>query len=63
MIRILRLFTILAAGVFSAQAALIHQYLFNGDVSDSARTSNGSLNGGAAVAGGILTLGVYNAHP
>ncbi len=54
--RTIRLLTFLAAGVFGAQAALIHQYLFNSDLTDSAGAANGSAFGGATVAGGVLTL-------
>jgi hypothetical protein len=55
--RIIHLFTLLAAGAFTTQAALIHEYLFNNGVTDSAGSAHGSLQGAATVSGGILSFG------
>jgi hypothetical protein len=40
----------------SAQAALIHRYSFANDANDSVGTANGTLAGGASVAGGQVML-------
>src|SRR5690606_22024123 len=45
-----------------AQAQLNHRYSFDTDVSDSIGGANGTLEGGATVSGGALSLGGSGAH-
>jgi hypothetical protein len=35
---------------------LVHQYVFNGNVSDTVGSANGTLQGGATASGGVLSL-------
>lgn len=47
---------------FGARATLLHQYNFNGSVTDQVGTMNGTLVGGATAAGGSLTLNGSSAY-
>ena len=49
---------LLAAGAIPAfaDAILLHQYVFNGNVNDQIGTANGTLMGGAIASGGVLAL-------
>ncbi|MGC8477289.1 MAG: LamG-like jellyroll fold domain-containing protein [Acetobacteraceae bacterium] len=54
-------FPLLLAGIalvapLRARATLLHQYNFNGSVTDQVGTMNGTLEGGATASGGSLTL-------
>jgi hypothetical protein len=40
----------------SADAILLHQYVFDGNVNDQVGTANGTLEGGATASGGVLAL-------
>src|ERR1043166_689367 len=60
---------ILSLGIaLAANAALIHQYVFSGNVNDQIGTDDGTLSGAASASGGVLTLNgfpdfvQFNAH-
>lgn len=60
-------FPLLLAGIalvapLRARATLLHQYNFNGSVTDQVGTMNGTLVGGATAAGGSLTLNGSSAY-
>jgi hypothetical protein len=53
-------FAALAMQVSTADAALVHEYSFNGNVNDSIGGANGTLSGGATISGGQLnTTGLH----
>ena len=55
-IKLVTALTLAALGAASLQAGLVHHYDFTTSVTDLVGSANGTLNGGAAVEGGVLTI-------
>ncbi|HEV7923931.1 MAG TPA: LamG-like jellyroll fold domain-containing protein, partial [Verrucomicrobiae bacterium] len=55
-------FCLAVRGSFAQSGALTHRYSFTSDASDSVGAASGTLNGGATVSSGVLTLNGVNGY-